>query len=600
MTDRFAPNQIDFQSITVGEEEGYLLFLHAGLNALAQIAHEANPTASPEYIKISDALLAQCLESQLLKVSPLIEANPNQSLASTECTLASVPEFTTSDNGQVQIALEDCSTWADEVVKVLHSHHWSIRTRMLDAGMFEEFIKLEEMLASGEAIYFTAIDRDDAGVCFNDRHLAGLERAASERSTDKVATRKLAEGFFPQPDFLDGRYVKLGSHYTFEIVSPATLLHAIPKEFFDQRYNAALLSSSAFDMLRLGDKVFTFSRSNNFGPADTRLDAGPDLRGVDDRLKSALLGLIDGPEQAVARQFAKYERLGVRFVNIVFTRSDRDRSDATTVADLLLAGQEPVYIKGSLSAGGQLVVRLGFEADGTAYIETSSPGIHDLLENIVEHAERQVEQAKNVAQVEELYSVDTQAEELERRQKSAQRARVSVYKILVELITNIEQPIIEKEIPYERLNGARVEFRDICQIAEGTDEPSVTARYCKESTDPVAANISISGRGSASEDVLRGLVAQRYNHLTLDQQDNLVDEYQQQMDQSVSTFAKHYYKARGYASFAVDRVPVWNQEEGKLEFWLLEVQDVFGYSGLWKVDPEAAQAVSDRLDNNRK
>ena len=64
---------------------------------------------------------------------------------------------------------------------------------------------------------------------------------------------------------------------------------------------------------------------------------------------------------------------------------------------------------------------------------------------------------------------------------------------------------------------------------------------------------------------------------------------------NLESFSRHYFEQKGFKSFAVDLVPVWNKERENLEFWLLEVQDRFGFTGLWTVDPKTAEEVEKRL-----
>ncbi|NMC62745.1 MAG: hypothetical protein GYA55_06195 [SAR324 cluster bacterium] len=404
-----------------------------------------------------------------------------------------------------------------------------------------------------------------------------------------MTTRHLAEGYFPQPDYLDGRHLASEGHYSFEIMNPQTLRAAIPQKFFDESKPIALFSCNAMTLIRLGNKLITCSHYNH-GYVDPRLIPNP----AEERIENLLYGQPTSIAEKCDRQFARYARQGIRFINYLDTDILTDkRLDASDVVDLLIATREPIYIKGSISSGGRHIARLSFDDDGCPFIETSSLAIIDIIERAVERADEAKEKIEDKESL-LVYPEPMREEVLEEFKRHAQKTKISVRSILLSILSSIDDPIIEREIPFELCNGARVEFRVICQADETDEVPHVVAHYCKESTDPVAANISISGRGTASMEVLKELVKQHHSPT------QNADNYMQQIEKSVNRFAKHYFEQKGLKSFAVDLVPVWNNEKKELEFWLLEVKDRFGFTGLWTVDPKLAEEVEKRLSMRRQ
>jgi hypothetical protein len=71
-----------------------------------------------------------------------------------------------------------------------------------------------------------------------------------------------------------------------------------------------------------------------------------------------------------------------------------------------------------------------------------------------------------------------------------------------------------------------------------------------------------------------------------------LERFERSVTQFATGFADKLSTITPLKDFAVDVVPVWNEEKQDLDFFLLEVQYAYGYKGLTAVDPDSATRVA--------
>lgn len=584
------------------------LFYHNGLDAIHLRAQSSNPNASENYFKISDQDIRELLNPEIVAVqSSTIPSNISSSqLASVQRTLASRPTYIRQEVSAPAFVENTESMVVRMAVEMIFDRPGAALA-LNNAGIKHRLAELIDLGNKGKGIDFMTDDRSAHAEFENDLFMRHLDRLAILGRKDKVSNREIAEGYFPQPDYLDGRYIQSQSQYAFGVINAEDLFAQIPESFFDKSRSVAILSTGAFLLLRVEECICVIPVRNHQGEIDQRLLGRPPS--TEEKLTYAIFGEMKtfGKEKTAKEKVSDlldyYRFAKVEFItHLELEEKPEERFDVVDAAHILLSAKKPAYIKGSDSSGGRLIARLGFDEQGNPYIETSSREVNDTIESSISKAEDKIERLKRFQNVDKYaYPESLREKEEEKLLRWVEYSKISVESLLIELLAEIKNPIIEKEIPYETFNGARVEFRMICQTTDTSDIPQVVAHYCKESTDPIAANISISGRGALSDRVMSGLVQHRAAQMEFNNGEQpdfaeLTKQYMAEITASVNTFAAHYYEERGLKSFAVDLVPVWNEDTKKLEFWLLEVQDTFGFAGLIEVDPEAAKKVEARLE----
>jgi hypothetical protein len=181
---------------------------------------------------------------------------------------------------------------------------------------------------------------------------------------------------------------------------------------------------------------------------------------------------------------------------------------------------------------------------------------------------------------------------------AAHQQPVSARTLLSQILATLEQPILETEIPTERVKGQKGEFRIICQRPSLSGELEVIAAYTKVSDKEIAANISLGGHGEHVQDFICGIYRARCPEL---------DETAVQTRSAADT-AELMGKARDFArqyterlmldggprlnDFALDICPVWNAERAAVDFHFLEVQNGYAFEALKLLDAEAAARVT--------
>jgi len=531
------------------------------------------PNSSHCYMRITDEELSKHLPADMVGKS---QSQPANSLSNIEGALADVPAFTQEQiNFDVSnFCVVTCPATIELVCEGFIQNYDDYFTLAVRAGVdFNEAKGISSAFKNGDGILIST-KLSDKIICDNDSNLKFHEHASTTRF-DKVDTRKLAEGYFPQPAYLDSRYISNPSGIRFEVFSPNEVYGAIPSEFFDEKYKVGVLRTEAFALFRFGDKFFCQALQINNFPEDERLTFPIPIT-AEQKLMKSILGSVLGLPSNIKELFQYYEKKGVRFVNEI--REDIEQQERPSVSKLLLSLKEPVYIKGSLSSGGKMVVRLSQDENGAPVLESSSPDFALLFEDTLYTSDERLQKTQDV----------------EITEKRREAHKVCVEQLLSRVISEIKQPIIEAEIPFETRNGNRVEFRIICQKLSPELDPSVVAHYCKESPDPVAANISIAGDGSFTIKVIKDLVAKRHSDLSAKEKLVMTNKYLAEIIEAVNNFIPTYSDRRNIYDFAVDLVPVWNEVKNSLEFWLLEVQTPYGFSGLESIDPTLAQEVRER------
>jgi hypothetical protein len=572
-------------------------FCHEGLQEIYLQSQREKPHASPSYIKVSDEAIRKHLEPSIIKGISEIPRNQRIRFEDLSKSLAETPTYTivaATPNLQYSKLHRDHIFGFLEQIETTPSAFSIIQGAGIPIGILD---KMRSLSMSDKANMFISSGEQSIQ---NDLRIKEIEKLDQLSQKDKVTNRDIAQGYFPQPGFIDGRYIHTTGGHCFEVLQPMDLFNAIPKSFFKDKKGSAILYADAYVLIRDGDNVASIPLPNCHGQIDQRLrlSAPPE----EARLIAAIFGRPNTAQDKLKSFFQKLQGSDVRFLGNTQIESKDDNSLSTSeLAQLLLSLREPVYIKGSNSSGGRMILKLGFEPSGEPYLETSS---QEILQDI-EYAILKVEdiQEQHISFDSEgikLYPEQVIEQQKTQLNKKLEKNKISVESLLTAILTSINNPIIEQEIPFETLKNQRVEFRVICQIDESNSIPHVVADYCKMSGDPVAANISIAGHGAFSEEVIRGLYLQRLGITEADSAFHPIDENVEKnlsdMREMVNKFAKHYFEKTGIKSFVVDLVPVWNQESSNFEFWLLEFQDKFAFSGLEEIDPEMAASVRKRLE----
>jgi hypothetical protein len=257
-------------------------------------------------------------------------------------------------------------------------------------------------------------------------------------------------------------------------------------------------------------------------------------------------------------------------------------------ASQLLRHPGTVFIKSSRSAGGELVLRCTKDASGAAVIESDSSEVGDILAQYTRKVSKAASQDSASDFLGKLFA--------EKAIQSVSR-QGSVEAFLSTALGCMETPIVEEEIPVTRLKTKlgieKAEFRMIIQ------DNNLVAHYAKSSLKDIAANISRGGQGRSSQQVVRGIFQQKLaGRMPQAEINEKAGKSLQKLESSAQTFAREFAKkltesgsSRNTRDFAVDLCPVWDEKTQDLKFVLLEVQYVYGFSGLEQVSPAKAAQV---------
>lgn len=259
--------------------------------------------------------------------------------------------------------------------------------------------------------------------------------------------------------------------------------------------------------------------------------------------------------------------------------------DPQQVVQEIQAHPTPLFIKGTRTSGGALVVRHTRLPTGESILESDSPEFGNSLSITLQSLKRT------------LSFSDANAS-LTNQLLPNFLSRCSSAGTLKRILGHMETPIIEEEIPVARyttkLGIEKCEFRAIFQ---GSDTPELVGSYAKASLKDIAANISIAGRGRHTVQVIRGIMQQRlegkYDQTEINSRaTKTLERFEQSVTQFATGFADKLSTVTPLRDFAVDVVPTWNTETDDIDFYLLEVQYAYGYEGLRAVAPGTAEQVT--------
>lgn len=249
-----------------------------------------------------------------------------------------------------------------------------------------------------------------------------------------------------------------------------------------------------------------------------------------------------------------------------------DAPDYLVISRLLIQSGNTLYVKDAYGGAGNEVARIRSGDGGMPILESHSPQI---LELALPRHDRSTPNAEEPAIQPGPALGDPEI-------------------VMPAVLKSMRLPIIESQIPYEVVNGCRVEFRVICGI-EGVNDWIVFGHYAKVSNKEVTANISHGGWGNRTEVVVLQIYKQRIPGLSADELERRTIDFVQKIERDSLTFARRFYdhfKDRAQPDIAIDICPSWNSELGEIELYLVEVnQNNYGISGLISCNPEVASKV---------
>ncbi len=287
-------------------------------------------------------------------------------------------------------------------------------------------------------------------------------------------------------------------------------------------------------------------------------------------------------QEKYLRIFLKLFRTEQNFAMTFLAEKEPQSIDTKSLAAEIQSHETPLYIKGTRSSGGQFVVRHRRGPTGESILESDSSEFGRSLAQTIESVKKY--------QIMPRFMQDTFLPKFQ--------CKCSSTGMLQKILKEIETPILEEEIPVARyttkVGREKCEFRAIFQ---GIESPQLVATYAKASLKDIAANISIAGRGRHTVQVIRGIMQQNLSG-TLEQAEINTKAAQtlKRFEETVGNFARQFTAEltdpTKLQDFAVDTVPVWNEQTQNIDFYLLEVQYSYGYTGLAAVDPEASSRVT--------
>lgn len=323
---------------------------------------------------------------------------------------------------------------------------------------------------------------------------------------------------------------------------------------------------------------------------------------------------IDNPNLKLKSFLEKISEERISFQKTATSSSENryELQEATITG--ILDYPENLYIKPSTTGGGYSVFRINkekgnlIESDSKqfqTYLEKKKQN-SECLERLIESYKKKIKWFQENSAPDVI--IDKQREVLERTEKeysltkNDENRKSDLSLILYHLVYN---PIVEEEIPFATFsqngNNYRPEFRAICQnTGKGFD----TEIYSKIGESEVSANISLGASALSVEEALKSL----YNESKIPTS-NMSKDLEQIIEGS-KTIARRqmeYYgekereeDPKNPRDLAVDVVPSINPETGELDFYFMEINWQYGFSGLKATDPEAAQRVIDRKRKIRK
>lgn len=176
--------------------------------------------------------------------------------------------------------------------------------------------------------------------------------------------------------------------------------------------------------------------------------------------------------------------------------------------------------------------------------------------------------------------------------------------------------IAEEEIPIERIDGARIEFRFYFTPEATNGRYILSGHNAKASSAKVAGNISTFGYGLETFKTIRQLITQRSPELQEEELDKATNEMAQKLFNEAELFLEHFLNSAGRlksmtlgakesfehlnASMGLDIAPVWSEELKSFEWYLVELNACSGDTtrpgthALESTDPYRGVFVRDR------
>lgn len=406
---------------------------------------------------------------------------------------------------------------------------------------------------------------------------------------DKISQRELCErmGIFKNPRYLDIRKL-------FSDPYAQTTFTFVPENFADFPYDDIISGLG-----QLSHSYIFHNMIDGFRIRNSKR-GGFTISGRSDVVKKADAETrkIGNPRQRLEAFLEKLIEKGFTLDAVGYKNEQELQQEE--VVNGILSHQGNVYIKDARTGGGYLVVRVRKEGDDV-YIESDSLEFTSLKER----------RAKRALELQTRYEglVKLRAPAILLKSINKLRDGYSLENsvgILKDLLYTLTNPIIEEEVQYETLNGQRAEFRFICQRVpkpNPEDETFEVKGYTKVSDKGVSANISLGGHSEKVYDVLKGMYAQRMPDRTEEELSSRVAAAEEEVMQRVKEFAEKmfvYYASdsticengiKAPRDFAVDLIPTWNNKDGTIEYYFLEINYGYGYKGLIEIDPLTAADV---------
>ncbi len=281
------------------------------------------------------------------------------------------------------------------------------------------------------------------------------------------------------------------------------------------------------------------------------------------------------------------------------------------VVDAIMNHPNNLYIKDARSGGGYLVVRVRRDGEETI-LESDSEEFEQMLEEMrgeYGRAERMIEAFGGFGEANCDDGEESKQGILSVNRDKKRRCDVNNPRRVLEYMLGslnpwsdrwIENPIIEEEMPYELVEGNRVELRMICQRVDGR---FVVTDYAKVSNNSVSANISLGGNGEFTDIVVEKILKRRMQGYDTDKLYGVMDELKDRTERFAEAVYEHNSSLEMYAErrvpmdFAIDLLPIWDKEKGELDFGFLEINYSYGFKGL--VENEPIVAIFVRANKSR-
>ncbi len=272
------------------------------------------------------------------------------------------------------------------------------------------------------------------------------------------------------------------------------------------------------------------------------------------------------------------------------------------IAELILWHPNDLYIKSARSWWGYSIIRIK-KTENWNYIESDSFNFR----KFIYEKKKSINDKRNALEkiIRTMYDTDCDKKEAfstyydnKKNMKAYYNNNFEIKAFLIELLKEINNPIIEEAIPYETIKWNIVEFRLICQRIN--DEFEINW-YSKLSTNSVSANISLWGKWGELSSTLKNIYKKNLPEDITDPEieskakdmENTVYLKAKQLADKIYSFYDDEEKLGTPRDFAIDIVPSWNKDNSEIELYFLETNYQYWYTWLRDVNPELAKLVKD-------